>query len=46
MAGAGPAMAAERDLLALLAGARPYAVADGALTIGEGAAARRFVPAS
>jgi len=46
MAGPEAAMAAERELLALLAGTRPYAVADGALTIGEGAAARRFVPAA
>jgi hypothetical protein len=45
MAGPEAAMRLECDLLALLAGARPYAVADGALTIGEGAAARRFVPA-
>ena len=46
MAGPEPAMAVERELLALLAGTRPYAVAGGALTIGEGTATRRFVAAS
>ena len=45
MAGPEPAMAVERELFELLAGSRPYARSEQTLTIGAGAAARRFVPA-
>jgi hypothetical protein len=45
MAGPEPAMAVERELFALLAGSRPYTIADGTLELGDGAAARRFTAA-
>ena len=46
MAGPEPAMAVERELFELLTGPRPYMLGDGELTIGDGAAARRFVAAA
>jgi len=45
MAGSEARMRIEQELFSLLAGSRPYTVAGDALTIGEGAAARRFTAA-
>jgi heat shock protein HslJ len=44
MAGPEPAMRVEQAFLAVLSGAQPIEVADGALRIGDGAAALRFTP--